>query len=122
MTGRRRLLLSLLLAVLMLFTQQGGYRHVVGHAGDSAGLRGGTDAGPAASESQPAQSGAPVESRDRTRLCADCLALSALGGLPAMPAPAHAAATADEVTVTPAWQSLPLAVPTPRAQAPPSLS
>ena len=115
MTGRPRLLLGLVLALLMVLAQQGGYRHVVGHAADSVAMAN-IDSGAALA------AGTQADTRERTRLCVDCLALSALGGLPGtlvLPISAPDAAQAPAVV---AWLSLPRAAPTPRAQAPPQLS
>ena len=115
MTGRSRVLLCLLLALLVTFAQQAGYRHLLGHAGDTTGLR-------SAGERFTKTTDAPADSGERIRVCPDCLTLLSLGGLAGVITTAPVAEPAAEIARSAPYRSITRPVPTPKAQGPPQRS
>lgn len=66
--------LALALTIALLAVQQAGLRHALAHSGSAPGIVATADA--------ESRAGAPGDSRDRVKVCAECLALHGLDLLP----------------------------------------
>ena len=111
MTGRLRILLPLLLAMLMALAQQAGVRHLVSHAADLSGMRD--------SANGFARAPSAVDAGERSKVCPDCLAFLGLGGVAETATTAQLVATAIEARIEAPDRSIPNPPPTARGQGPP---
>ena len=111
MTGRLRILLPLLLAMLMALAQQAGVRHLVSHAGDLSGM--------GDSANGFARAPAAVDAGERGKACPDCLAFLGLGGVAGTAMTAQLVAAAIESRREAPDRSIPNPPPTARGQGPP---